>query len=537
MDVAHVSLLVAGLVIFLLGMDLASFGLRQATGRRLRMMLAYLGRNRFLAVAAGVVLTVLLNSSSAASAMMVALSGAGLVGVTQTFGVLLGSGVGTSITVLILTLDIVKWAFVLMAVGFVGGLAARREQARFLARAILGIGMVFFGLGLMKDAMSAFKASDTARELLSRPGLALVGAIALTAVIQSSAATIIMVQGLAGSGLIPLETCVLAVFGANIGTCATGLLSAITAGRRGRQVAAFNILIKIVAAAVLLPFVAEIARVSLWLARDYLDGAIAASHILFNLVAVVLFLPFLRPISRVFMKWTGALAASGESDVLPHADEIEQDPEKGLLTVLDVVAKMGKRISDLFAAMVEAFDADDLHPIEDIETEGNSLATLDEVLTTLLTDVHSSKLDPEAHQVKDTLMAVTASLGRINYQISTTAMRLARKKLRESVDFSIESQNALVQFHRRASEHLAHLPDIIRGRGAHLETGIVAAGHELDASYRRLMHAQRLRQRRGVPGEDRSGVLYRDFLDVVRDSYMRLARMFDKLQTPGPPTR
>ena len=534
MDLAHASLLVAGLVIFLQGMDLASFGLRQATGRRLRMMLAHLGRNRFLAVIAGVALTVLLNSSSAASAMMVALSGAGLVGVTQTFGVLLGSGVGTSVTVLILTLDIVKWAFVLMAVGFVGGLAARREQARFLARAILGIGMVFFGLGLMKDAMSAVKASDAAREFLSRPGMALLGSIALTAVIQSSAATIIMVQGLAASGLIPLETCVLVVFGANIGTCATGLLSAITAGRRGRQVAAFNILIKIVATAALLPFLSRIAGLSLWLAHGNMDGAIATSHILFNLFAVVLFLPLLGPISRVFMRWTGGLAGLGENDVLPHADDVEEHPEKGLLAVLDVVTKMGKRISSLFATMPGVFDADDLHPIEDIETEGNSLATLDEVLTTLLTDVHSSKLDPEAHQVKDTLTAVTASLGRMNYQISTTATQLARKKLRDSIDFSIESQNALVQFHRRANEHLAHLPDIIQGKGAHLEAGILSARQELDDTYRQLMHSQRQRQRRGVPGDDRSGVLYRDFLDVIRDNHMRLARLFDKLQSPGP---
>ena len=537
MDVAHISLVVAGLVIFLQGMDLASFGLRQATGRRLRITLAHLGRNRVLAVVAGIMLTVMLNSSSAASAMMVALSGAGLVGVTQTFGVLLGSGVGTSITVLILTLDIVKWAFVLMAVGFVGGMAARREQARFLARAVLGVGMLFFGLGLMKDAVSAFKASDTARVFLSQPGLAFVGSIALTAVIHSSAATIVLAQGLILSGLIPFETGVLVVFGANIGTCATGLLGAISAGRRGRQVAVFNTLIKIVTAGVLLPLTGEVAHASLWLARDDPARAIAASHIMFNLVAVVLFLPFLGPISRVFMKWTGGLAASGDGDILPRPDEIEKDPEKGLLTVLDVVAKMGKRISDLFIAMIKAFDADDLRPIEDIEIEGHSLATLDEVLTTLLTDVHSSKLGPEAHQVKDTLMAVTASLGRMNYQISRTAMRLARRKLRESIDFSIESENSLVRFHRRASDHLSHLPDIIRGRGAHLEAGIVAAGRELDDSYRQLMRAQRLRQRQGVPGEERSGVLYRDVLDIIRDTHMRLARMFDKLQTPGPPAR
>ena len=374
-----------------------------------------MGRSRLRAITAGTGLAFVLNSSTVASAMIVALSGAGLVGVTETFGLLLGMGFGTSLTVQILTFNISQWTFGLMAVGLVGRVMARREQWRSLWLAILGVGMVFFGLSLMKMAMSSFRTSDTVEIFLKVPALALVGSAVLTASIHSSAATIILIQGLAESGSISITCAIMGVIGANIGTCATALMASLRAGRQGRQVALFNIIIRIVTALVVLPFVPWLVKASEWTAGLIFGNAssartIAMSHTLFNLVSIALFAPFLGMISRLFMKLTDAPVRSTPTE-LPDPREIEKDPEAGLAEVLDSVVRMSMRTNLLFKKMIRAFDTDSTGPVQELRSEGDAIATLDEVLTSLLGQVDSGKIDENARHVRYALLGASGGTG------------------------------------------------------------------------------------------------------------------------------
>ena len=533
---SDITLLASGLVVFLYGMALASEGLRLAAGRRLRTGLAFVARNRFGAVLAGVALAVALNSSSAASAMLVALSGAGLVGAGETFGVLLGTGVGTSVTVQILSFDLDQYAFLIIAVGLVGRMTARREERKALANALLGVGLVFFGLGLMKHAVVGLRTSETALRLLASAPLAFFGSILFTAVIQGSAATILLAQGLLSADVISLRIGILVVLGANIGTCATAFLGAATAGGKGIRVALFNVFYKVVTALVLLPLLKPLASLSSWMTSGFTDRVLVNAHLLYNLFGLFLFLPFLGRASALLARLPFR-RRQPPPHVLPLPADIERHPEQSLPAVLEVLNRMGQRTLDIFQRVPETLESENTQPIQAIESDADDVASVDEVLTTILGDVESANLDAEAHHVRDGFLAATDYLGRIATIIAREAMPLARRKLREDRHFSMESMSDLRRFHRLVAGSFVTALSILAGTPTASVDAVLAADKEAAAMHAQLLRVHRQRHRRGVLDAERAGIIYRDILTVLREVHSQLALMVEQLQKAPPAPR
>ncbi|MFH0962823.1 MAG: Na/Pi symporter [Planctomycetota bacterium] len=539
MGLAQVSGLLAGLAIFLFGMTLTGEGLREAAGRRLRLALALIGRSRLRALVAGIALTVAVNSSGAVTTMMVTLSGAGLVGAGETFGVLLGAGIGTAITLQILTLNLSPWAAALMIAGLVMATVARREERRHLGRAVLGIGLLFFGLGLMKSSVADLGASEFAKGLLGSRSFALAGSIVFTALTHSSAATILLVQGLAVAGAMPFQAAIFAVIGANVGTCATALLGTLSAGARGRQVALFNLLYKSVTAAAAVPLAGALAAAALRLAGSggpapagsELAHPIAFAHLVFNVAGAVLFLPFLAVIARAFARREKrAERACGITHEAPSPAEIEADPDAELPRVLPVLLRMGERTSVALEKLLAALEADTTEPIRALEEEAEVAASIDEVLTTILSEVDSGKLSPEADHVRDAFLAALAHFARIASLAAREGGRLARRKLREDIQFSMESSAEMREFHRFVAEDLAAARSILAGEQAGKIDAVLAADREAAEKERRLLAAHRERLRRGVVDEARSALLYRDLVIILRGIHAEVARLVERLE-------
>src|SRR5437899_9860101 len=264
--------LFGGMALLLYGIRLSGEGLQRATGTRLRHLLTGLSSNRLMAVVSGVVVTGLLQSSSATTIMLIGFVSAGLMTFRQTLGVILGADVGTTLTVQLIAFRITDYSPLLVGLGFTATFIARRRVPKDLGQALLGLGLVFLGLKLILDNAGALTASPLALDLLAAvaqsPAIGvLVGAV-FSALVTSSAATLGLALAFAHQGLLPLDGAVAVVLGANIGTCATALTASVGATAEAKRGAVAPIAFNRLRPAVGFPFIGPFATLVASTASD-----------------------------------------------------------------------------------------------------------------------------------------------------------------------------------------------------------------------------------------------------------------------------
>ena len=304
--------LAGGLGLFLYGIDLMSQALRKAAGGGLRRVFYQVSRNPLRGMAAGAVTTALVQSSSATTVMVVGFINAGMMPFRQSIGIILGANLGGTITPQIATLNIEALALPLLGIGFVVYFLSKRRVLRHAGLACMGFGMLFFGLLLMKGSVAGYQ--EPIRSWFeARAGggtggywMAFLVATALTMGIQSSAATVVLVQSL---GLPGIDMAIPLLLGAQVGTCATAVLASLHACRSAKRAALAHVVFNLLGAALtaaLFPFY-------VWLTPLTADGMahqIANAHVLIKLVDVLVFLPLSAPLA-----WLVERMLPGEDDV------------------------------------------------------------------------------------------------------------------------------------------------------------------------------------------------------------------------------
>mgnify|MGYP003630506861 CR=1 FL=1 len=307
--------LIGGLGIFLLGMKYMSQGLQSIAGASLRRLIGAVTNNRVLATLVGFLVTVLVQSSSVTTVMTVGFVNGGLMSLTQAIGVIMGANVGTTVTGWILVLKIGKYGLPMLGIAAFVYLFSKREKVRYTALAVMGVGMVFFGLQLMKDACKFLKDMPefqewflhfTADTYVGLYQCMLVGCI-LTVLVQSSSATLGITISLAATGLIPFETAAALVLGENIGTTVTALLASLGTTTNARRAAYFHVLFNITGVIWIstiffwyvefIPWLIDVDVTKAVMVNGeatYPDciKAIAATHSVFNILNTLVFLPF-----------------------------------------------------------------------------------------------------------------------------------------------------------------------------------------------------------------------------------------------------
>ena len=237
--------LFGGLALFLYGMDKLTDSLRLVAGDRMKGFLARMTTNRFKGVVAGAVITATIQSSSVTTVLVVGFVSAGLLSLAQSIPIIMGAEIGTTITAQIIAFKVTKYSLVLLAVGFFVSYISRNKRVQLYGSVILGLGLIFFGMELMKESMSPLVSYDpfvTLMSTLSNPILAVAFSAMFTALVQSSSATTGVIIVLASQGLLTLESGIALVFGANIGTCITALLASIGKPREAVRTAAVHIM-------------------------------------------------------------------------------------------------------------------------------------------------------------------------------------------------------------------------------------------------------------------------------------------------------
>lgn len=363
MSVANILSMAGGLGLFLFGIRTMGDGLENAAGAKLKRMLEVLTGNRFLAVLVGFVVTAIIQSSTATTVMVVGFVNAGMMSLAQAVGVIMGANIGTTVTSLLIALNFSSVAAASVLVGVILMLASKKTVVKNLGAIFTGFGLLFLGIDMMSDSMAPLRDSAgfmnfivTVSESPLRPLFGIILGIVMIAVLQSSSASVGVLQTLAMQGLVPLKFSVFVLFGQNIGTCLTALFSTVGAKKNSKRAAVIHLLFNLIGTgifiliALLTPYVEWIEKLS----PDPM-AQIAISHIVFNIVSTVVMFPFAKALVKL-----SCLLVPGKDDSESEMhckfidDRLLNTPPFAVMQVSKEVARMAKLARDNFETSAHA---------------------------------------------------------------------------------------------------------------------------------------------------------------------------------------
>lgn len=449
-----ISGLFGGLALFLMGMDRMTRSLRALAGDRMRGILNKLTANRFAAMTTGAGLTAVIQSSSVTTVLVVGFVTAGLLSLEQSVGVIMGANIGTTITAQIIAFKVSRYALALLAVGFGVRFLSKDESRRAQGGLVLGLGMIFFGMGVMGDAMGPLGDFGPFQDWMAGMSNPLAGVLAgalFTAVVQSSSATTGVVLALAFQGLIGIEAGIALVLGANIGTSVTAQLAAIGKSRDALRAAWIHTIFNTMGVllwVLLIPQLGSlVAGIGGGLARQ-----IANAHTIFNVVNTFLFIGFSKQLAALVIRF---VPDRPEPEIVRprYLDKgLMSTPSLALdrarLELLRLAERVRVMLTDVVPAVISGGRAD-LVSVEAMDDEVDSLyGAILEYLGRLSKEELGSRDSAELLQ----LMEATNNLEAIGDIIETNLVQLGLSRIEQDIVVSDETVDYLYQLHSGVKE-------------------------------------------------------------------------------------
>jgi phosphate:Na+ symporter len=393
-------------------------GLEYAAGSKMKKILGALTKNRLLAVLVGALVTGLIQSSTATTVMVVGFVNAGLMTLAQAVGVIMGANVGTTVTSVLIALDLTAIAPVALFIGVFMMLFVKKDFVKHIAQVVAGFGMLFWGMSTMSSSMAPLRESPVFAEWItsfSNPLMGILIGIIVTVIIQSSSASVGILQALALQGLVPLELAIYVLLGQNIGTCLTALVSAAGTKTNTKRTAMIHLLFNVIGTFIFLLITAFTPYAS-WLAgiSDNVSVQISAAHIIFNVASTVILFPF----ANVLIKVACILVPDKE----PEDSKLEfKFYDEHLLTTPPIaVEQIGKEVvrmaylaRDNFDRAATALINNDTSKVEKIESVEEVINFLNHGITRHLVKINALDLDMSDAKVIGRLFHVTNDIERI----------------------------------------------------------------------------------------------------------------------------
>ncbi|HBU38746.1 MAG TPA: sodium:phosphate symporter [Planctomycetaceae bacterium] len=483
--------LIGGLGIFLLGMKFMSEGMQAVAGNSLRRLISTVTGNRFFAIIVGVIVTCIVQSSSITTVMVVGFVNSGVMSLVQAVGVIMGANIGTTITGWILVLKIGKYGLPLLGCSAFVYLFSRKDRWRYYAMGLMGTGMVFFGLELMKDACGIIKETPDfatwfqafqADSYLGVLKCCMVGCI-LTTMVQSSSATLGITISLAYQGVISYETAAALVIGENVGTTITALLASLGATTNARRAAYFHVLFNLTGVFwITLVFQWYIQLVQWIIHVDVLKEvmiggfatfpnttpAIAATHSIFNIANVVLFIPFVGMLVRVLER----IVPSKELKEKPRLTGLDMRMLDNPVLAIEQSKKELERMGDSCEKMLDILselrqkNSPDSWLSSQLREYEISLDTIQEEITTFMTKLFASALP---HDVADEIhrqLRIAHEYESVSDCIDNLE-RLDEKMSRHGSDVSSNFHNGITELSNCTQSVLKEINTAIRTKQQH----------------------------------------------------------------------
>lgn len=302
MSINYIFGLLGGLALFLYGMELMSRGLELVAGARLRTIIEKMTSNLFKSILVGTIVTAIIQSSSATTVMVVGFVNAGVMNIYQAVGIIMGANIGTTITGQLVALNITLMAPLIAFIGFVMFTFSKKKTKKYLGQVIIGLGFLFMGLQFMSESMEPlryYKGFINLMTKFSNPILGVLVGAGITAIIQSSSASVGILQAISNQGLIPLSSSMFIVCGFNIGTCITSVLSAIGTSKNAQRTAAVHVLFNLIGTIIfiIISFFIPIDKIIISFTKNLPAAEVANLHTLFNVGTTILLFPFSKKLA------------------------------------------------------------------------------------------------------------------------------------------------------------------------------------------------------------------------------------------------
>ena len=464
--------LLGGLSLFLYGMDKMSDALKNVAGEKMKDVLAVLSNNRIMGLITGAIVTAVIQSSSVTTVMLVGFVTAGLMSLSQTVGVILGADIGTTITAQIVAFKVTKYALLLLAIGFGMLFISKREKIQQYGYMVMGLGMIFFGMGVMNDAMEPLRTYQPFVDLManmSNPILGILVAAVFTALVQSSSASMGVVIVLAMQGLITLEAGIALALGANIGTCVTAGLASLGKPREAVRVAVCHVLFKILGVLILLPLIGPFAKFVVFISPSPAEGLtgmqaaasvlprqVANAHTLFNVGIGILFLPLVTQFSRLVFWLVPDRPLTEVEEIQPKylSEMLLHTPSLALDAARHEIKRMGKRVDLMNSAMMPAVLSGNRDALQAVREMDEEVDILYKHLVNYLAEVSKLQLNEYQTQKMIKLMAAVNDLEQIGDVIEISLVDLGEKRIKKGFKISEATQKVINTVHVVVSDAL-----------------------------------------------------------------------------------
>jgi phosphate:Na+ symporter len=461
--------LFGGLALFLAGLDLLSDGLKKAAGDTLKTLLSKMTTNRFLGAITGAFVTAILNSSSVTTVLVVSFITAGVMTLAQSVGVIMGANIGSTMTAQLLAFNIAAYALLPIAIGFFMTFVAKRENVKHLGMMLMGLGMVFYGMGIMSDAMTPLRTYEPFMVFLKsmeRPLLGILAGALFTGLVQSSAATVGIAIAMATEGLLSLEGGISLALGANIGTCVTALLAAMGKPVEAVRAAIVHVLFNIIGVLVWLPFIGILADMATAISpvKEGIEGVakvtsdiprqIANANTLFNVINTVVFISFTGVFARIAEKLypekkekTGVIIEPMYLD-----DDAVEVPSIALEQVRQEFGRMGQIACKMLNELPDAILEKSKDHVDKIIQLDDKVDVLEATIFKFLGKIRQQPLTEEESKTHQDLMTATVSLENLADLVETELSSLAKKFIQKERQVSETTRQVFKELYEEVAQ-------------------------------------------------------------------------------------
>ncbi len=471
--------LIGGLGLFLLGMNMMSDGMQNAAGDKMRTVLSQITHNRFIAVGVGTFVTMVIQSSSATTVMLVSFVHSKLMKFRQTIGVILGAGIGTTITAQLIAFKLTDYSLLLIGIGFLLNSFTKSVYVRNIGKTILGFGILFFGMHIMSESMyplRSFSPFIDSIVKLENPILGILVGAAFTALIQSSSAFIGIMIVLATQGLLSLEASIPLLFGANIGTAITAILASIKTDREAKQVALAHTLIKVIGVLIFLfwiPRFAELVKIispkSILPDGDFNSLAetvprqIANAHTVFNIVLTCLILPFTNAFGKFIAK---LLPVKFVEKPILKPIYLDYGMVKNSSLALSLAKKetirMGKLVQNMTGDIIIPYLVKKTEIINEIKQKEKEVNFLRDQINDYILKITRGNLNEERVNESFQLLYAIKEFEQIADIVSKNMIKKAARWSKMDFEFSVDGKNEIINYHTKTQKQLSRALEVLK---------------------------------------------------------------------------
>ena len=459
---------VGGLAIFLFGLDLMTSALKKLSAGRLKDLFSKVTGNRFKAAFMGMFVTAVIQSSSVTTVLVVGFITAGLISMSQSIGIIMGANIGSTVTAQIIAFKITNYALIMVAIGFTMNSLGRSDKLRKYGIMILGLGLIFVGMGIMSDSTSPLRTYQpfiTMMQEMDNPFLAILISAVFTGIIQSSAATTGIIIMFASQGLITLELGIALAFGANIGTCATASLAAIGKQREAVRAAVVHILFNIIGVVIWFGFIDQLASLMRWFSpvSEGLEGIaklaaetprqIANAHTFFNVANTFIFIWFTKPFAWVAEHLIPKGKETEHEQMMPKYidDNLLETPDLALDRVKMEVVRLGQLSLQLVQSVPEVIFKGSERDLKTLPKMENDINTLHGYIVKYVGKLTRTYLLKKQSEELRCYMEITNTIESIGQVVESELTKIAMARLESGIHISDKTIEIFNRFHKKIS--------------------------------------------------------------------------------------